>query len=396
MTDSIHVLLLCWRDTAHPQGGGSERYLERVGAELVARGMRVTLLTASYHGAPDEEMRDGVRILRAGGRLSVYPRALATIALGRFGRGRLARTAPDVVVDTQNGIPFFASLVARAPTVVLVHHCHREQWPVAGRLLGRLGWLLESRVAPRVHRRNRYVTVSGPSAAELASLGVDECRITVIRNGIDPLTGPAADASHAAETATRLCVLSRLVPHKQVEDALAVVAELTHSRPDVHLDVIGGGWWSDQLRSRAAELGVDDHVTFHGHVDEDRKHELLSQANVHLMPSRKEGWGLAVIEAAQHQVPTIGYRSSVGLVESVEHGVTGLLVDGVDELVSATRKLIDNPDEAARLGDNAQRKAAGYSWSATADGFIEVFDDVLPTTRRLRSPAPSPTRADAH
>ncbi|NED69596.1 glycosyltransferase family 4 protein, partial [Streptomyces sp. SID10244] len=98
--------------------------------------------------------------------------------------------------------------------------------------------------------------------------------------------GPAADASHAAETATRLCVLSRLVPHKQVEDALAVVAELAHARPEVHLDVIGGGWWSDQLRRRATELGVDEHVTFHGHVDEARKHRLLAQANVHLMPSR--------------------------------------------------------------------------------------------------------------
>ncbi|NED59657.1 glycosyltransferase family 4 protein, partial [Streptomyces sp. SID10244] len=65
MTDPTHVLLLCWRDTAHPQGGGSERYLERVGAELVARGMRVTLLTAAYVGAPAEDVRDGVRILRA-------------------------------------------------------------------------------------------------------------------------------------------------------------------------------------------------------------------------------------------------------------------------------------------------------------------------------------------
>ncbi|MFT4085602.1 MAG: glycosyltransferase family 1 protein, partial [Gordonia sp. (in: high G+C Gram-positive bacteria)] len=45
------VVLLCWRDTDHPQGGGSERYLERVGAELARRGARVTLLTARYPGS---------------------------------------------------------------------------------------------------------------------------------------------------------------------------------------------------------------------------------------------------------------------------------------------------------------------------------------------------------
>ena len=60
MSEPIHVLLLCWRDTTHPQGGGSERYLERVGAELVERGMRVTLLTAAYDGAPAIERWLGV------------------------------------------------------------------------------------------------------------------------------------------------------------------------------------------------------------------------------------------------------------------------------------------------------------------------------------------------
>ncbi len=369
------VLLLCWRDTGHPQGGGSERYLERVGTELASRGVGVTLLTARYPGSGQQEYRDGLRIIRAGGRLGVYPSALAIIAAGRLGMGPLAGFDPDLVVDTQNGVPFFATTISGAPTVVLVHHCHREQWPVAGRLLGYVGWFIESRLSPWVHRRNRYVTVSRPSARELAELGVDPERITVIHNGIDPvpadLLAPPTPSTDSPSTA-RLCVLSRLVPHKQVEHALDVVDDLRHTRDDVHLDVIGGGWWDDRLRAYARELGVDDYVTFHGHVDERRKHELLAAADVHLMPSRKEGWGLAVIEAAQHGVPTVGYRSSVGLAESITTGETGLLVDGPDEFISATRKLVDDPAAARRLGDNARRKAAGYSWSSTADGFAAL------------------------
>ncbi len=369
------VLLLCWRDTGHPQGGGSERYLERVGTELASRGVEVTLLTARYPGSGQQEYRDGLRIIRAGGRLGVYPSALAIIAAGRLGMGPLAGFDPDLVVDTQNGVPFFATTISGAPTVVLVHHCHREQWPVAGRLLGYVGWFIESRLSPWVHRRNRYVTVSRPSARELAELGVDPERITVIHNGIDPvpadLLAPPTPSTDSPSTA-RLCVLSRLVPHKQVEHALDVVDDLRHTRDDVHLDVIGGGWWDDRLRAYARELGVDDYVTFHGHVDERRKHELLAAADVHLMPSRKEGWGLAVIEAAQHGVPTVGYRSSVGLAESITTGETGLLVDGPDEFISATRKLVDDPAAARRLGDNARRKAAGYSWSSTAEGFAAL------------------------
>ncbi|MCK5752070.1 MAG: glycosyltransferase family 1 protein, partial [Mycobacterium sp.] len=58
------VLLLCWRDTGHPQGGGSETYLQRIGAHLAASGMRVTLRTARYPGARRREVVDGVHIQR--------------------------------------------------------------------------------------------------------------------------------------------------------------------------------------------------------------------------------------------------------------------------------------------------------------------------------------------
>jgi glycosyltransferase involved in cell wall biosynthesis len=356
------VLLLCWRDTDHPQGGGSERYLERIGGELARDGVRVTLRTAAYPGAPASEVRDGIRISRGGGRLTVYPLALAAIVAGRRGRGPLAGLSPDVVVDTQNGIPFFARWVMRAPVVVLVHHCHRRQWPVAGAVLGRVGWFIESRLSPLVHRNSQYLTVSLPSAEDLVSLGVDAERVSVVRAGTDP----SPDVGEVTAHPRTLCVLSRLVPHKQIEHALEVMARLAPTHPDVTLDVIGDGWWSTQLRERATELGVDQRVTFHGHVSELDKHRLLAGSALHLMPSQTEGWGLAVVEAAAHGVPTIGYRSSRGLTDSVVDGVTGLLVDDLDEMVSATAELLDEPAHCRELGDKARERTGDYSWSAAA------------------------------
>ncbi|WP_026918230.1 glycosyltransferase family 4 protein [Gordonia shandongensis] len=377
MSVPTDVLLLCWRDTGHPQGGGSERYLERVGAELARRGSRVTLLTARYRGAPRKQMRDGILVLRAGGRLTVYPRALATIAAARLGRGRLRARVPDVIVDTQNGVPFFARLVTRTPTVILVHHGHREQWPVAGPVLSRLGWFIESRLSPRVHRRSRYVTVSDPSAAELERLGVDRDRITVIRGGVDPIPAAArTDAprtAHPAGDGVNLVVVSRLVPHKQIEHALQAVARLAVRGVDVRLDIVGDGWWADRLTTAVADLDVADRVRFHGHVSDVRKHEILAAADLHLMPSRKEGWGLAVIEAAQHGVPTIGYRSSAGLVDSVIDGVTGVLVDDTDGLVSATAQLAVDAARRTALSAAARSRSADFSWHRTANGFVDVF-----------------------
>lgn len=367
----MKILLLCWRDSTHPQGGGSERYLERVGEYLARAGHEVVYRTAGHTDAPRRSHRDGVRYSRSGGKFSVYPKAWLGIVLGRMGIGTLGDV--DVVVDTQNGIPFFARLVSGVPTVLLTHHCHREQWPVAGAFIARLGWFLESRVAPRVYRGAPYVTVSEASRAELVGLGVREGDIEIIANGVDPVPDEVPQLRRAEGT-TYLATLSRLVPHKQLEHAIDVVAALRDR--ELVLDVIGSGWWDDELREYARRRGVADRVIFHGQVTEDYKHALLARASVHLMPSRKEGWGLAVMEAAQHGVPTIGYRSAGGLRDSIVDGRTGLLADTPAELTVLTARLLDDPELTARLGAAARERAGEFSWELTGERFAALLQQL--------------------
>src|SRR5271157_377442 len=368
------VLLLCWRDTGHPDGGGSEAYLQRIGTQLAASGVDVTLRTAEYDGAPRDEVVDGVRISRRGGRYSVYAWALLALAGARLRLGPLRHVRPDVVIDTQNGWPFFARLVFGRRVVVLVHHCHREQWPVAGRWMARLGWFCESTLSPRVHRRSQYVTVSLPSARDLADLGVGLNRIAVVRNGLDE--APAHTLTAPRSATPRVVVLSRLVPHKQIEDALDAVALLCNRFPGLRLDVVGGGWWHHRLVEHAEHRGIADIVTFHGHVDDTVKHLVVQRCWVHLLPSRKEGWGLAVTEAAQHGVPTIGYRSSGGLNDSIIDGVTGVLVDDRAELVTWLEELLTDPLRRDELGRKAQARSAEFSWRQSADAMRTVLESV--------------------
>ena len=369
------VLLLCWRDTGHPQGGGSEAYLQRIGAQLAESGISVTLRTARYAGAPAREVIDGVQINRAGGRYSVYIWAGLAMVLARIGLGPLRKARPDVVIDTQNGIPFLARLAYGRRVVVLVHHCHRELWPVAGRRTGRFGWFVESRLSPWLHRRNQYVTVSLPSARDLTDLGVNAAHIAVVRNGLDE--APPETLELPRSDRPRVALLSRLVPHKQIEDALDAVARLRPRMPGLHLDIVGGGWWRQRLVDHARLLGVSDAVTFHGHVDDVTKHQVLQKSWVHVLPSRKEGWGLAVTEAAQHGVPTIGYRSSGGLTDSIVDGVTGLLVDDHDEMVVGLERLLSDPVLRDQLGGKAQARSGEFSWRQSADAMREVLEAML-------------------
>ncbi|MCV7177654.1 glycosyltransferase family 4 protein [Mycolicibacterium sphagni] len=373
-TNVRSVLLLCWRDTGHPQGGGSETYVQRIGTLLAESGIDVTLRTARYPGAPRREVVDGVTISRGGGPYSVYIWAGLAMVAARLRVGPLRRVRPDVVIDTQNGVPFLARLAFGRRVALLVHHCHREQWPVAGRFVGRLGWFVESWLSPRMHRRNQYVTVSLPSARDLSDLGVDAARIAVVRNGLDE--APPDTLTAQRSSTPRVVVLSRLVPHKQIEDALDAVAALRSRIADLHLDIVGGGWWHDRLVERADRLGISDAVTFHGHVDDRTKHAVVQQSWVHVLPSRKEGWGLAVIEAAQHAVPTIGYRSSGGLTDSVIDGVTGVLVDDHNDLVHQLEHLLAEQVLRDELGAKAKARSRDFSWQQSADAMRNVLEAV--------------------
>jgi glycosyltransferase involved in cell wall biosynthesis len=357
---AIDVLFLSWRDAAHPEGGGSERYVHRMAEGLAAAGLTVELFCAAHDRAPADERLNGVRIVRAGGRLGVYPRAFLHVL----------RRRPRLVVDVQNGLPFFSRLATRAPVVVLIHHVHREQWPIVfGRLGGAVGWWIESVLAPRLYRRSLYVTVSEATADELAGLGVGRERITVVPNGLDR---PPASTAQRHEL-PRLVVLGRLVPHKQVEHALEVMARLRPRWPLLRLSVVGEGWWEDRLREHAARLGVTDVVDFHGYVSERRKHEVLAEAWVHLCPSVKEGWGLVVSEAGSHGVPTVGYRSAGGLRESVLDGRTGVLADSQEEFVDAVDRLLADRERRLRLGRAAARYAASLTWPASIATFAAVL-----------------------
>jgi glycosyltransferase involved in cell wall biosynthesis len=368
-TTDIDVLFVNWRDTSHPEGGGSERYVQRIAEGLASAGLRVTLLCAEHGRAPADETIHGVRIVRRGHRLSIYPRALAYVR----------RHRPRLVVDVQNGLPFCSTLATRAPVSVVVHHVHKEQWPIVfGRIGGHIGWWLESWLAPKVYRRAPYITVSEATRTEMTGLGIAGDRITLVRNG----TEPTVAVSTPRAPTPRLVVLGRLVPHKQVEHALEVLARLGDRFPGLSLDVVGEGWWEEQLRTEAERLGVSDRVRFVGFVDEQAKHEYLAAAWVHLCPSVKEGWGIVVIEAGSHGVPTVGYHSSGGLQESVVDGVSGLLVDDLDGMTAAVERLLEDDAARSAMGEAAIRHAAGFEWPASVAAFAGVLARSVRGSRR--------------
>jgi glycosyltransferase involved in cell wall biosynthesis len=361
----IRVLILNWRDTRHPQGGGSEVFVEQVARRLVASGREVTVFCSAHANAPAREVVDGVRFIRRGGWRTVYIWAFVYHSLHAFG-------PHDVVIDVKNGVPFLAPAYCSRPVVSLVHHVHREQWGMnfsSG--WARFGWWIESRLSMSVYRRSRHVTVSEATRDELASMGVPIHAIDVVYNGAEE-TWPERPKS------ARPTVLSlgRLVPHKRVELVLEAAAKVLPDVPNLRVVVIGQGQWDRELVALTDRLGIRDAVTFTGWVDEETKWHALCDAWVLGMPSIKEGWGLAVMEAAICHTPAIAFRVG-GLEESIVDGLTGLLADDLEGFVSNLRLLLTDDDLRVRMGAEAAARAGAYSWRETADRFDAILRSVL-------------------
>ena len=256
--------------------------------------------------------------------------------------------------------------------MVLVHHVHREQWPIVfgpGELSGRL--------VPRVPRGTAGVPRPAVrrglarTREELTALGVHPYAISVIHNGTEPPLATLAPR----HPDPRIVVLGRVVPHKRIEHALEVVARLASRHPTLRLRVVGDGWWSDRVREKAEGTGGGRSSRLLGHVDEDTKHAELASAWVALAPSVKEGWGLCVVEAASHGVPTVAYEGAGGLSESIVNGRTGILVKDLDGMTAAVDRLLTDTAARESLGLAAVDHSQHFTWSRTVDAWESLLAD---------------------
>lgn len=355
----MKLLVLNWQDRLNPQAGGAEAHLHETFGRLAARGHHVTLLASGWRGGARREEVDGLEVHRVGSRYTF------TVAAPAHYRRRLARRDFDVLVEDLNKVPLMAPLWARHRVALLVHHLFgRTAFEEAALPVAAATWLLERPLAA-VYRRVPTIAVSRSTADDLAARGLPPAQIAVISNGVRIDRFTPGDERFLQPT---LLYLGRLKRYKRVDLPIRAVAMLRAAGVEVRLVVAGAGDDDGRLRGLADELGVADAVEFRGHVDEDEKLALFRRAWVHVLTSRKEGWGITNLEAAACGTPTIA-SDSPGLRDSVVHGQTGFLVphEDVEALAARVRELVENDGLRERLGRNARAFAEAFTWDRAAD-----------------------------
>ena len=364
---------------------GAENHLLLLLPALRDRGWDVAavMLHEGEPGAEDFAARleaDGVPVERVRLSRAFDPRAFARI-LRRARRDRPDVVHTHLVHADFHGLP--AGRLARVPALVSTKHGFnafrdRKAFATADRAVASLA--------------DVHVAISAGLARYLAeSEGFDAATFEVVHYGIEAGSEPPP-----LPGAPRLAIVGRLIPIKGHDVLLRAVARARERLPGLTLEIAGDGELEQELRATAIRLGLGDAVTFLGRVAP--VDPVLERAEVVVVPSFGEGFGMVALEAMERGRPVIA--SAVGgLPEIVDEGRTGLLVPpgDVEALVRAIAQVADDPARAAGMGQAGRARALdGFSQERCTERIESLYLAGLETGVRRRSRTSSQARSSAN
>lgn len=363
----VRILIFNWRDIKHVFSGGSEVYLHEIGQRLNKKGFDITLFTSNDGECSSFESIDGIKVIRRGGFVTVYIWAMIYYLFRLRGKN-------DIIIDVENGIPFFSPLYCRKPVILLIHHVHKNIFFKS--LFPPFSWIaqfLESIVMPIVYKRSKIVTVSRSTADELQEeIGLTASHI--ISNGVDINRYKGTDKS----SYPLISYVGRLKKYKSIDILLQAFKKLSDEVPDARLVIVGEGDQRAVLEQESYKLGITPLVSFFGHVSDDEKIDVLGTSWVMVQPSYMEGWGITCLEANACQTPVIASRVA-GLKDSVSIGVSGLLFEygNVDELYQLLKTILIDNNKRFYMSQSARLWSEQYSWDQQANKYELLIQQIL-------------------
>ncbi|MDX6648199.1 MAG: glycogen synthase [Solirubrobacteraceae bacterium] len=383
------VLILSWEYPPIVEGGLA-RHVRKLSEQLVFHGVDVHVLSRGDESMPAEEDVDGVQVHRV--REPRRPRDL-----GEFVTWVEHMNADMLAAGVELGDRFDFDVVHghdwlvagagdhlarrfRCPLVVTIHATEygRHQ-----------GWV-DKHPQSYIHgverwmanRADRVITCSHYMREHVSDIyDLEEARVRVIPNGIDPLDLQPVDdldrlrARFAAPDERLIVLVGRLVYEKGFQLALEALPGLVERLGNVRFLVAGSGTHEAELRRQAAELGLEEHGTFLGWIGDDVLHSLYRIADLCVVPSLYEPFGLVALEAMASGCPCI-VADTGGLREIVpDDDRVGLRFNGGDaeHLELMVERLLTDDALRERLVAEASEHVLRFDWGDVARQTAEVY-----------------------
>ncbi len=388
----MRVLVLSWEYPPLIEGGLA-RHVRKLSEGLVALGTEVHVLTRGQEESPEEEDVAGVVVHRV--REPERPREL-----GEFVTWVEHMNADMLAAGVELGDRFEFDVVHGHDWLVAVagdHLARRFRAPLVTTIhateYGRhQGWV-DRHPQSHIHgierwmanRADRVVTCSTYMREHVADVyGLEEERVAVVPNGIDAAElVPVADldelrARFAAPHERLVLLVGRLVYEKGFQLAFEALPGLIERLGGVRFLVAGSGTHEAELREQARELGLDPHGTFLGWIGDDVLHSLYRIADLTVVPSIYEPFGLVALEAMASGCPCL-VADTGGLREVVPNEDVGLRFRSRDpeSLAALAERILTEGELRERLVAEASEHVLSFDWADVAKQIAAVYEEVV-------------------
>ena len=394
------VLILSWEYPPLIEGGLA-RHVRKISESLAALGTDVHVLTRGGEESPAEETVGDVAIHRV--REPSRPRDLGEFVawVERMNADMLAagvELGDRLDFDIVHGHDWLVAAACdhlarrfRAPLVTTIHATEHGRHQ---------GWV-DKHPQSYIHGVERWITnrsdwviaCSYYMREQIADIfGVEEGRVSVLPNGIDPEDLQPQDvaelrrlrAQFANPEQKLVLLIGRLVYEKGFHVALEAMPALIERLPETRFLVAGSGTHEAQLRHQASDLGLLEHGSFLGWIGDDVLHSLYRIADLCVVPSIYEPFGLVALEAMASGCPCI-VADTGGLREVVPHDEVGLRFRARDPeaLAAVAERVLANDDLGQRLVAEAHEHVRRFDWLDVAERTAAVYAGLTREASRI-------------
>jgi glycosyltransferase involved in cell wall biosynthesis len=351
------------------RGGGAERVLADVGAELAKRGHHLTILSFDPPGSADfysvdppiVRLRVGVGNVRGRSRVGETIRRIVAL------RKAANELKPDVAIGWMHSgyVPLALALAGTGLPLIASEHIdysHYRTVPFEGVMIRLL-----------VGRFARMTAISDRVRSGFPAALRD--KMVVVPNPVTTAPDQLSDPVGGAQKT--LLSVGRLFAQKDHRTLIAAFARLAPQHPQWRLRIVGEGALRPELERQIEDFGLGSRVDLPG-VIQDISAEYRG-AQLFVLPSRYESFGLATAEALAHGLPAVGFADCPGTNEIIEHEVNGLLAQGPDRvtaLADALDMLMDSPALRRAYGAAGPKSVERFSLSAIASRWESLLRQV--------------------
>ena len=349
-----------------PAGGGAGFATANIARELAKKGIDVEVLTSRIEDEVDGDTVDGVQIHRVSSwRKDVHDCGLvgaySYVAFAARKRWTLYRNKrydlEHYFFSLPTGALRFAPIPSRAapPYIVSLRGSDVPDYDPFNKKLTVMHKLLAP-VTQRIWRQACAVVALSDGLRQIARRSNDSLEMQVVPNGIDTekFLAKTASPSSSNDGPLKIITVTRLLERKGVHHLLEAIAR--PSPLNVTLQIVGTGSYEQELRDKTSELGLSDRVSFAGFVHSDELPELYRAADLFVLPSLTESFGLVFAEAMSCALPVVATVVG-GIPELIRSGVEGILVEPghPEQIRAALEQLLSDRTTLIELGRAGRR-----------------------------------------